>query len=34
MAPEYAADLQEPVIGTVLAVGFYLAITRLNLRGP
>ena len=32
MAPEYAADLQEPVIGALLAVGFYLAITRLSLQ--
>ena len=32
MAPEFAADLQEPVIGAVLAVGLYLAITHLNLQ--
>ncbi|MGD9511972.1 MAG: ABC transporter transmembrane domain-containing protein, partial [Geminicoccaceae bacterium] len=32
MAPEYAADLQEPVIGALLAMGFYLAITRLDLQ--
>jgi ATP-binding cassette subfamily C protein len=32
LSGEFAADLQEPVIGVVLAVGFYLAITRLNLQ--
>jgi len=32
LAPEYAADLQEPVIGALLAVGFYVAITRMNLQ--
>ena len=32
MAPEYAADLQEPVIGAVLSIGLYVAITRLNLE--
>ena len=32
LSPEYAADLQEPIIGTVLAIGFYLAITRLQLE--
>jgi ATP-binding cassette subfamily C protein len=30
--PEYATDLQEPIIGAVLAIGFYLAITRLHLE--
>ena len=30
--PQFAADLQEPVIGTVLAVGIYLAVTRLQLQ--
>ena len=29
---EHAADLQEPVIGIVLSVGFYLAITQLQLH--
>ena len=32
LGPEFAADLQEPVIGAVLAIGFYLAITRLHLE--
>ena len=31
-APEYSADLQEPVIGAVLAIGFYLAVTKLSLE--
>ena len=30
--PQFAADLQEPVIGAVLAVGIYLAVTRLQLE--
>lgn len=32
LSAEYAADLQEPVIGAVLAIGFYLAVTRLQLE--
>ena len=30
--PQFAADLQEPVIGVILAVGIYLAVTRLQLE--
>ena len=32
LSGEHSADLQEPVIGIVLALGFYLAITRLQLQ--
>jgi ATP-binding cassette subfamily C protein len=32
LSAEYAADLQEPVIGAVLAIGFYLAVTKLQLE--
>ena len=32
LSPEYSADLQEPIIGVVIAVGFYLAVTRLQLQ--
>jgi ATP-binding cassette subfamily C protein len=32
LSGEFAADLQEPVIGAVLAVGFYLAVTNLELE--
>jgi ATP-binding cassette, subfamily C, bacterial len=32
LSPEYSADLQEPIIGVVLAVGFYLAVTQLQLE--
>ena len=32
MSAEYSADLQEPVIGAVLAIGFYLAVSRLQLE--
>jgi ATP-binding cassette subfamily C protein len=32
MSAEYAPDLQEPLIGAVFAIGFYLAVTRLSLE--
>jgi ATP-binding cassette subfamily C protein len=32
LSGEYSADLQEPVIGIVLALGFYVAITQLQLH--
>ena len=32
LSAEYSADLQEPVIGAVLAIGFYLAVTKLSLE--
>jgi ATP-binding cassette subfamily C protein len=32
LSGEHAADLQEPVVGIVLAVGFYVAITQLQLH--
>ncbi|HEX6010241.1 MAG TPA: ABC transporter ATP-binding protein [Geminicoccaceae bacterium] len=32
LSAEFSADLQEPVIGAVLAIGFYLAVTRLQLE--
>jgi ATP-binding cassette subfamily C protein len=31
-SPQFATDLQEPVVGAVLAVGIYLAVTRLQLE--
>ena len=32
LSAEYAPDLQEPLIGAVFAVGFYLAMTKLHLE--
>jgi len=32
LSGEHAADLQEPIVGIVLAVGFYVAITQLQLH--
>ena len=32
LSPQFAADLQEPVVGVVLAVGIYLAVTKLQLE--
>ncbi len=32
LSAEFSADLQEPVIGAVLAIGFYLAVTELSLE--
>lgn len=32
LSGEFAADLQEPVVGIILAVGFYIAMTRLQLQ--
>lgn len=32
MSGEFAADLQEPIVGIILAVGFYVAMTRLQLQ--
>jgi ATP-binding cassette subfamily C protein len=32
LSGEHAADLQEPVVGIVLAVGFYVAVTQLQLH--
>jgi ATP-binding cassette, subfamily C, bacterial len=32
LSAEFSADLQEPVVGAVLAIGFYLAVTKLQLQ--
>ena len=32
LSPQFATDLQEPVVGAVLAVGIYIAVTKLQLE--
>ncbi len=32
LSPQFAADLQEPVVGAALAVGIYVAVTKLQLE--